>query len=250
MYAKIIRGSAAVACVLFAAQAGAQGTGLTFSVGADYTSGKYGTSDKEEWWTLPFIARYDTGPLSLKVTAPWVRRSGLGRPEIGTSAARTTTSGLGDIVAGATYTLYDNRSSGIALDLTGKIKFGTADEAKLLGTGENDYSLQGDIYKSYNQFGSFATLGWKKMGDTPTTNFRNPWYASFGGSYRFSSSTSGVLAYDYRRRVLNSGSYVSELTASISHKFGQGLKLQGYIVTGFADASPDWGAGAIFSVGF
>ena len=32
----------------------------------------------------------------------------------------------------------------LLIDLTGKVKFGTADENKGLGTGENDYAVQAD----------------------------------------------------------------------------------------------------------
>lgn len=231
-----------------------QATGLTLSMGLDYASGKYGTPDKEDTTTIPFIVKYETGPLTLKATLPWVRRTGLGRPEVNTPAntpaTRSSTSGQGDLVTSASYTVYDNRAAGIGLDVTGKIKFGTADETKLLGTGENDYAIQGDLFKSYERGSAFGTLGWKKMGDPAGVNYRNPWYASLGGSYKLAPATSAGLAYDYRQRVVANGAHVSEISAFVTHRFGQGLKLQGYLVKGFADASPDWGAGAIMSYGF
>ena len=42
----------------------------------------------------------------------------------------TAESGLGDIVAAATYNAYSGGNGGSAIDLTGKVKFGTADDKK------------------------------------------------------------------------------------------------------------------------
>lgn len=228
-----------------------QVNGLSLSAGFDFSSGKYGTSNVEELWALPLVVRYDMRKVSLRAELPWVRRSGFGRPEIGPlSATRSTTSGQGDVRVFASFKLLENRQSDFQLALTGGVKFGTAERAKLLGTGENDFSIQSEVSKGYGRWTSWGTLGWRKMGDQATLKYRDPWFSSFAMSYALSDATSAGLAYDYRRRIITGGSHVSELSAFLSHRFSQALKLQGYLVRGFTDASPHWGAGALLTLGF
>ncbi len=52
--------------------------GFTFNVGADYTSGKYGGTDRTTVWSIPVSAKYTAGPLALRVSVPWLRVSGTG----------------------------------------------------------------------------------------------------------------------------------------------------------------------------
>lgn len=62
-----------------------------------------------------------------------------------------TESGLGDIVTAVAYNFYNIAAPQVGANVTGKIKFGTADKNKSLGTGMNDYVVQLDIYKKLNQ---------------------------------------------------------------------------------------------------
>jgi hypothetical protein len=166
-------------------------------------------------------------------------------------AARTTQSGLGDVVAAATYNIYGSTGAApLLIDLTGKVKFGTADENKGLGTGENDYSIQADLYKTINKFIMFGTLGYKVFGDPVGINLDNVFYGSLGGSYKYNQQTSAGLILDLRQKASATGAPQRELTAFVSHKIDKTWKAQGYLVHGFADGSPDWGAGAMVSYAF
>ena len=155
--------------------------GLSFEAGIDYSTGKYGGSESTNVTYMPFSAKYESGPLTYKLTVPWLRvtgngsvvpgglgssgpgssggvgafgcaadnRRGASKPEdsgpcagvTGTvpvgagSSSRTTESGLGDVIAAATYNVIDNSATGLVLDVTGRIKFATADESKALGSG-------------------------------------------------------------------------------------------------------------------
>lgn len=130
------------------------------------------------------------------------------------------------------------------------MKLGTADEAKGLGTGEDDYSLQADIARVYDKTTLFGTLGYKWLGDTSTTNFGNVVYGSLGGSYKFTAETSGGLILDAREAATANGSAQTELTAFAGHKLFGSTRLQGYGVMGLTNGSPDWGLGATISRGF
>lgn len=52
--------------------------GLTVNIGADYTSGKYGGTDRTTVWSVPVSAKYTTGPVALRLSVPWLRVSGTG----------------------------------------------------------------------------------------------------------------------------------------------------------------------------
>ena len=243
---------AAILVALMAAKL-ARADGLTLATGFDYTSGKYGGTEKTKILYVPFIAKYDTGPWMLKLTVPFIRIEGpanvvgAGADRVtlpGAPAGQRTDAGLGDVVASAFYNVLTERSAGFGLDLGAKVKLGTADETKGLGTGQNDYSLQADAYKPFGQLSVFGSLGHRWYGNPPGIDLKNVYYWSLGGAYRMSAAASAGLAYDFRPAITPGGGEISELTAFVTQRVTKEWKLQPYLVLGFGKASPDWGAGA------
>jgi Putative MetA-pathway of phenol degradation len=227
--------------------------GLTLGTGFDYTSGKYGSSEKTDILYIPFYARYETGRAVFRLTVPYIRITGPGnvlgagadRVTLpGPTGPRRTESGLGDIVASAFYNVLSERRYPVGVDLGVKAKFGTADENKGLGTGQNDYSLQADFFKPIGDNTLFGSLGHRWYGSPPGVHLDNVFYGSIGVSHRFSSQSSAGVAYDYRPRIIAGGGEISELTAFWSQRLAGGWKLQPYAVLGFGRASPDYGVGA------
>jgi outer membrane putative beta-barrel porin/alpha-amylase len=169
----------------------------------------------------------------------------------GAAAGRRTESGLGDIVASAFYGLSDERSTGLGIDLGLKVKLPTADEAKGLGTGETDYSVQADFFKPLGgALTGFGSLGYRWYGDPPGVDLRNVAYGAIGVSYRMSAETTVGAAYDYRPRITTGGSTISEVTAFWSQRMSREWKLQLYGVVGLSDGSPDAGIGALLDYRF
>lgn len=236
-----------------AACGAAQADGLTLATGFDYTSGKYGAPETTRILYVPFIAKYDTGPWRLKLTVPFIRITGpanvvgAGADRVtlpGAPVGRRTDAGLGDVVAGAFYNVLTERSAGLGLDVGAKVKLGTADEAKGLGTGQNDYSLQMDAYRPIGRLSVFGSLGHRWYGDPPGIDLKNVYYGSVGGVYRVSTAASAGVAYDFRPAITPGGGEISEVTAFITQRMTDAWKLQPYAVLGFGKASPDWGVGA------
>lgn len=262
---------AAVASILALAVQGAyaQGSGLSITTGIDYTEGDYGTGSSDNWtWVVPVVIKYETGPVTLKVNVPYVRTRGVNR-DVGAAvggSSSDTQSGLGDTTVSGFYTVLTESGAGVGLDLGLKVKLVTADKDKdLITTGNEDYSLQADLYKTFGPVTAFGTVGWTKKGDirfrdrsstSPTFNQfltsdpRDPWYASVGGSYKLTQDTSVGLAYDWRQKLFDNSKEISEATLFVTHKMGKNWKLQGYGLTGFSNASPDWGLGATIGYGF
>ena len=247
-----------LATALFAlASPAAFAQGMSVAVGADYAEGKYGTPVTSKQWTIPFTAKYETEKWSARVTLPWVRienpsvsRDGTPLPCSGSATAPQTASGLGDVMLAGSVNVIESTESRVLVDLTGKVKLGTADETECLGTGENDYYLQGDLSKGFGAFSAFGSLGWRKMGDPPGIDFKDPLYFTVGGSYRLSQANSLGFAYDYRQKLLDTSDPLSEATVYLTHRFSRAFRVQGYVVNGFSDSSPDWALGAVLTRSF
>ncbi len=138
----------------------------TLSTGMTYLKGDYGQASDTEILYVPFTLKHRTGPWTLKVTVPYLRITGPGGvlPDLGATGATTpagTNSGLGDIIAGATYRAYYDAERGLLVNLTGKVKLPTADKNKGLGTGETDWYAESSVYKISGAWTPFATLGYK-----------------------------------------------------------------------------------------
>lgn len=248
-----------LAVALAAAAPAAAEDGLTLSTGFDYSRGKYGGRVLTETTYIPFTAKYESGPWLYKLTVPWLRITGPGTVVGGGgegivlpagTARRGSASGQGDVVAGIGHTLVENAESGFVLDLVGKIKFGTADADRGLGTGKNDYSLQVDAVKSLGRFSALGTLGYKKMGDPSGLDLRNVWYGSVGAAWKFSPTSSAGAMFDFKQASVSGGNQQRELTFYAAYRLGATLRLQGYLVKGLADGSPDLGIGANLSALF
>jgi hypothetical protein len=231
----------------------AQAEGLTLGTGFDYTSGKYTGTEDTQILYVPFIAKYETGAWALRATVPYIRITGPGNV-VGAGADRVvlsdgsterrSESGLGDIVLSAFYNVLSERSAPIGLDLGAKLKLGTADEERGLGTGKEDWSLQADLFKPLGALTLFGSLGHRWYGEPAGIELKNVTYWSLGGATRLSPRTSAGLAYDYRPKITTGGGEISELTAFLTWRISPEWKVQPYAVAGFGDASPDWGAGA------
>jgi hypothetical protein len=193
--------------------------------------------------------------LTLRLGTSWLRVTGPGgvTPEgepIGGAGAHTTEQGMGDITTSLTWNLLDERKYALGLDVGAKVKFGTADEKKSLGTGENDYALQAEIFKPIDAWNPFFKLGYNWKGDPSGIDYHNVWYGSVGTDYRLSKTFSMGAYYDWRQKLTATGDPISETTLYFNTRINDSNKLNFYLIKGFSDASPDWGAGLALSHAF
>jgi len=235
---------------------GADAGELSLGVGFNYSTGDYGTSTSTEIISIPLTARYDHGPWIFKLTVPYLRVSGgtsvvpgVGRVSNtnprgrGQGGGATTASGLGDIVAAATYNAFYNSATTLGVDVTGRVKFGTADRDQGLGTGANDYGVQADAYKTFDRLTLFGGIGYTELGSSPYIQLNSVFNATAGASYKLDERNSAGLSVDTRERASPSGFPQRELTAFWTQKIDRTWKAQAYVLKGFSDGSPDWGVG-------
>lgn len=248
-----------LACVLPALVARAGD--LTLAGGMDYSIGKYGGSESTEIWYVPVTAKFESGASTFKLTLPYLRITApiggnligidsQGHPIYGGSGTRETHEGQGDAVASYIHGLFEHPVKGFLLDLGAKAKLATADAAKGLGTGKNDYTAMADLYYLAGAWTPFLSLTYRVTGAPAGSNLKNVWGGTLGLGYRQSSANSLGLMWDTRQASTASGVASSEATAYWVRKFGGGTKLQAYAVKGFSDGSPGWGLGAMFGKTF
>jgi hypothetical protein len=223
-----------------------------FSLGAGVfrTSGTYGGVQSTDIVYVPVTGKYQTGEWTYKLIVPYLKVTGPGNVLngvglVGTpSTARSSRSGLGDVIAEATRRVHNGGPSGFMVSLTGKVKFGTADPAMGLGTGKNDYAFQTNVAHLFGHLTAFGSVGYRIYGSPATYTLNNAFYGLFGGSYKFNPQTSGGLMVFMRQPVLVNGFPRREAMLFVNQKVDTRWKLQGYLIKGFANASPDFGAGA------
>jgi hypothetical protein len=240
--------------VLFAGVAAAeQGDDprLSISAGAEYTTGTYGGDTDIEDFYVPVRATVDFRRLSFRLTVPYlsVRApegtviTGPGGEPIPGTGDIVTNSGIGDVIASVTVLdVIRNRRLGFAMDLTGKVKFGTADVDKGLGTGENDFTVKADFLKFTDSITWIGSIGYKFRGQPPGATLDDALLASAGGIYKFDRETRAGMFFDYRESSIGADP-TQELSLFVSNRISTDWKFQAYVFKGFTDSGADWGGG-------
>jgi hypothetical protein len=232
-------------------------TSFRVASGLEYTTGDYGGTTSIDEVYVPFTFSATRGRINARITVPYLRVDGPAAAlygeaddavEPGTAQA-VSESGLGDVVASLTvFDVITSSRLGLAVDLTGKVKIGTADAEKGLGTGENDYTLLVDVYKFTERGALIGTLGYKIRGEPAGVALEDVFVGSVGGLVETGSRSRFGLFYDYREASLLNGDELRELSVFGSHDLGQAWRLQYYLFSGFTDSGPDWGGGVQFGI--
>jgi hypothetical protein len=223
---------------------------FSLATGLHYSTGTYGGSQSTDILYIPVTGKYEWHSWDFKLTVPYLQITGpgnvikgVGQTRTATTTARTTHSGLGDVVVAATHPIYSDPAARFMANLTGKIKFGTADNTQGLGTGRNDYALQSGMYKATGKLTTFGILGYRVYGSPAGYTLNNVFYGLLGGSYKSSADTSGGIMLNLRQRATAASSPLREVLFFASQKLNNNWKTQGYVLKGFSNASPDWGVG-------
>jgi hypothetical protein len=251
--------SAVVAAFALAGMASANAGSFRVSMGAEYTTGDYGTADSTDIWYFPATFRHESDRGVLRLTVPYIIVTGTGTVVPGggdhhivapgrPTTTRVTESGLGDILVGASYYLVSETITRPTLDVTGRVKLGTADEERNLGTGETDYDLQLDLAKSRNRMLYFGTVGYRLLGDPPGTDLDDILFGYAGGQMRLDARRSAGLELYLAEAATPGGSSAANLTAYLNRNLDAKRLLQIYGLLGLSDGSADWGLGVSISL--
>jgi len=225
-----------------------------FSVGTgfDYSNGDYGDVVDTEIWYVPFRLRYEYDRWTARLTVPWLQITGPGNVagggeditvlRSGARVARTTESGLGDVSASLSYLFTPGRSFP-DIEVTGKVKFPTADEDRGLGTGEFDYTIQAEAYKTFGAFTPSALAGYKFKGDPTGSDLNDVFLAGVAGDYRVNDWWSVGATFDFQEATSDTSDDSLDLGGYVSWKVHPKWIVTGYGGVGLSDGSPDENVG-------
>jgi len=229
----------------------ARSEGWRFGTGAEYTTGEYGATESIEEVYAPVSASWQSRRLGVRVTVPYLRVSGPGSvlaagpggEVIPVPGGRVAADGLGDVLV--SMTVYDviSPARDTHVDLSGRVKLGTADADQGLGTGENDYSAEVNLLRDFSRATAYALGGYKWRGDPPDVDLEDVAYGAIGGDYLASRGVRLGLVFDFRQSSLPGYDDIRELSAYAVVRLNSGITLQPYLIHGLSDSSPEWGAG-------
>lgn len=218
--------------------------------GMGYFSGNYGTTEHTDIRYFPVTGKLQGRDWALKATIPYLEITGTGTvlSLVGQTVVPATThrvrSGWGDVSTSASLNVYSE--DGLAVNLAGKIKFATANAAKGLSSGKNDYAVEATLFKRYDALTPFGTIGYKMYGSPAAYTLNNVFYGSLGASYKLNRESSAGAMLMASQKVMDNRSARSELLLFGHHMINRKIKIQGYLLKGFTSSVPDWGGGILF----
>ena len=231
---------------------------IKLGAGFDYSRGDYGFTQATEVFMVPVNLSVDKDRWAFKATLPYITIKGPATVVTGTGGATTgaparptsqSESGIGDAMVSATYHARPVPGE-LNIDLTGRVKFPTADDDKGLGTGETDFYAQIDLYQNFGTITPFGSFGYRILGTNATFPLKDGFYASAGAAFRVSDKTVVGAAYDWRSRIIDGAENGTDAIAFISTNPNDRWNVLAYVLKGFNDASPDYGVGGALTYKF
>jgi hypothetical protein len=231
---------------------------VKLGVGFDYSTGDYGFTQSTEVSSIPLNLSMDKDRWAFKATLPYITIKGPASVVTGTGGATSgapgrptsnSESGIGDVMLSATYHARPVPGE-LNIDFTGRVKFGTADEDKGLGTGMTDYYGQIDLYQNFGAITPFGNVGYRILGRNSLFPLKDGFYASAGSAFRVSDTTVVGAAYDWRSRIISGAQNGTDAIAFVSTNPNERWNLLAYVLKGFNDASPDYGIGGLATYKF
>lgn len=228
---------------------------VTASVGADYASGRYGTTQRISTASTTASLRAKRKRVTVFAALPVVQVDApgnvvapggpLGLP-IFTDPTRPATrerrSGLGDAVVGASVQLLPPRAHHLSLALTGSAKLPTASAARGLGTGKADYTIQGEAAVP-GKVTPFAAIGHSFIGQPDTYRLRDVTSARGGVGLRIGQASEVSVAYSYASRASDQAADRQEIGAGLDTALSRRLSLGVQGSAGLSRGAPDAGGG-------
>jgi hypothetical protein len=235
---------------------------FTVEINPEYTSGKYGTRQRTNIFTVPVTGTYETGPYFFSLTVPYLRQTAPAGTLIirgralnaagrrGVTQPLVTQQGLGDVLVSVSRTIVEEGDVIPMVDLGFETKFGTASAKKGLGTGKNDYSPSVDFTKSFDNFTAQINAGYTFTGKILQVNLNNFFFGSVDGSYNFNNEISAGMRFDVSTPLSPGVPPQREFTLYMDEELPQAFKLRLYALKGITNASPDYGGGISLSYKF
>ncbi|MFZ4604369.1 MAG: hypothetical protein ACOYM8_18165 [Caulobacterales bacterium] len=245
-------------------------TTLRLSTGVDFSSGKYGGTDRTDVIVAPLSAKVSSGSWAVRATVPVLsirgRQSlvliddvGSGASSGGVSAGPTgdvtsgatgatkTTTGFGDLSLTGTYTFDKVFGAHSYVDVIGRVRLPTGDEGKNLSLGVTDYGLASEVGFIGKKSGAYVLGGRRFLQDAKGLNREDGWQAEIGGWTRAGARSVVGGSIDWRDASTRTGKDVSEASAYVSYKLTEAVRVGVNASAGLTEGASDYGVGLSLS---
>jgi len=221
----------------------------TLSLGSYFNSGDYGEAIDTEILYFPLTYDLQVNNWRFRLLVPHLQVEGLGNVLINVGGVTrafatdevTSSRGLGDIVASATYQFEAPTENGPFIDISLDVKVPTADEDKSLGTGEYDYGVQVDIAQALSTFTVFGTLGYRFRGKSVMfAGLKDSPFVQLGVARRLNETWTTGVFYDFRAAASQFSGETHELLPYLSWSPNPKWSVTGFAGWGFTEDSPDY----------
>jgi hypothetical protein len=226
---------------------------MSFTIGAGYDQGDFGTTEISRAVYFPFAFRYTADRYEIGVSSSVARLSAPGGvrlidgvpTRVGPEGLVLRETGAGDTVFLARLFLQEDRGPGTsAPSITPffRLKIPTASDEKGLGTGRVDYGFGVEVDKDLGSAFVFGDLGYTVVGQVPRLNLRNRPLASIGVGKQLSDALSVSSMLDWRRSIVVGNPDPTDLVGIVTYRVGT-TTISPNAFVGLTDGSPDVGAG-------
>jgi hypothetical protein len=248
---------------------------LQVSTGAEFSSGKYGETVATQALVMPLSVKLQTGPLSLRVSVPWIRlqgpadiapviddsggsrssNSGSGSNDSGggdddggggVTPADRNVQGPGDASASATWSFTDIAATPLYVDLSARVRLPTGSRAKGLGNGTTDYAALTEIGWDGVRGGVFVSGGRRMLERRAAVARVDGWQASAGYWRNIGKRSVFGMQGNWRDASIAGTPALKSVDAYLTRGLSTGWKLEVSSSAGFSDANPDYVFGLSF----
>ena len=230
-------------------------------------SGDYGGDSDTDVTIVPVLLKYYTDVWSFGAEISYVSVTGsatvipgsngqlFGQGSGSGSAATTTSksvtrSGMGDSKLSLSRAFFPEQKDGVFYELTATVILATADEDKLLGKGENDYTIKLKTSSKLGLWSPALTVGYQLTGGTADTDFNNTLFFSVGSGYKLNKNSSLGVGYDFQQAVIDGVDDYAALTFNYSTQLNNDVELTLAMKMGLTDNSLDRGYSISASIPF
>ncbi|WP_020677974.1 transporter [Geopsychrobacter electrodiphilus] len=258
---------------------GAPNPQLSVSLGFDFASGNYGTSQTTDSYSIPLIiGYYPTERLDFSLEIPYLYQSagstvslggirfpmqtsgsttggtaggGMGSGSTTTSTSQTKSqSGLGDITLTTGYTLLPESATTPMLRPLIYLKAPTADKDKGLGTGAFDFGAGLSAGKVFGDWSLYAETLYVTPGSTTTYNPNNYWTYQGSVRYQLTQKLDAGLALSGATTAFAGNPDALEVQLQSRYRVSEQGSVGAYLGQGLSNSSPDYTAGFYGAVSF
>jgi hypothetical protein len=230
---------------------------FSFLTGLEYQQGDYGTPYTTTLWSIPFNLSYRKENYSFFASLPLLYAQSDGTinvsskttmrkknaPPSTTTSGQQSASGIGDVVLSGSYYFMPDYRKEITYRVTGTIKLGTADESDGLGTGENDFFLEGGAVKNIDEYILSGTLGYEISGDSPVYEYNDVFYGNLGLTKQLEKNQQMGASLYFSQALTDNTSAPLEISFFYRRPVSKGRDIYLYVSKGLSDGSPDIAAG-------